>query len=233
MFLGIFILLSGFCTILKWTLAKQRFSYLIQGLFFLVLGGGFYRYNLNMTESGWMDALKHPTIINYVAILQLIETIALIAFAFAFIRSRVELKKQTWIQVFIWIPGVISTLGFIVIQNALFVAIDGLDYSLINGIYMISVWIACISIQFFISKVLPEWEIQTELLIVAAFIQLLASMFLPLIVSDLKSPGIVFTNDWTSIGISLSVIVGTILTGSLLAPFIPQLKRKLSTISKQ
>jgi heme/copper-type cytochrome/quinol oxidase subunit 4 len=225
-FLSIFILLSGLSTLLKWSLTRSRYSFLKQGAFFMLLGFGFYSYSIDLTQSVWLQALKHPNSVSYVAIIQFIESFALILMSFRFIRDRVGASQHKWIQIFEWIPSLLFVLGFLFTQLLVFMMIHGMDYLSLNAGYILFVWLSMYGAQWLVKKVLPEWELRTELLVILAFIQILIAMFLPLIVQDVQSPGLQFTDNWFALGISLGSLFFLIVAGGLFTYFYPNFRFK-------
>ncbi len=118
-------------------------------------------------------------------------------------------------------PSLIFLVGLFFLQIFMFNKIQKINFFFISLFFSSLVFISLWLIPIIIKKIISEWELRMELKIIISFFQIILSMFLPLLVREIKISKVQF-----DINILTTLIVITIMSFVFLTGFLIKFLKK-------
>ena len=200
-----------FCyTVLNLSLVTSKKVYGIALAITLLIPFSLYQLSAQRTNQTLEWISNQPNLVSGIAMLQVFESFLMLFLTVIQLKAHYTTKPKVWTTWIANIPSGIFLIGIFFLQTYLFLAIDNINYIILAFSLAIGIGILLFLSSFFIKKLFKDWGIRAEIKALIAVFQLLAAMFLPLIVKGHKVT-------FTQITIELTPILFTVIVISALA----------------
>lgn len=193
-FLIVFVLFSFAYTVFNLSIAESRKVFVTGILFLALFSFIIYFFTVQENNQTLIKILDQPQIISTVAIIQIVESLLMIFLSFEQIKShyisipspseRVRVRLFQWLSA---VPSVILLASLYFLQVYALLYIENVSFGLIALSFSLGIATLLMAGVFLLRKIIPEWEIRTELKMLVSLVQILLSMFLPLIIFGTKT----------------------------------------------
>lgn len=207
-----FVLLFGIAavlTLMKLSLFEQKRYGFIAIVVTCLLPILFYSYAVRMNTQHLVQFVNEYTNLSNICTLLIFESILLLLFSSQIIDTHYKNKKLNINILFCLLPSIGFLIGICALLVYLFNQINGYSFALITIVYVIGLFVGLTAGFFGMPFILP-WISRLECMLTFSFLQLVAAMFLPIIVLGLSTPENVMQPD----------ILATIMSGICFIIFI-------------
>ncbi len=191
-FIFILIVLALILAIVKMSLCEKYVYMLVNSIFIVLPCLLFYPVAVRMSEQYILMLFSDPGFLGLVCLIIVIEALVTMLLSVRLMEAHYKKQRALIIRSLAIFPSVVFHVWLgvmlVLVQNR----IMGYSFLLVTLLFLTGVILIVLLTSISVRYILSEWQSRLSLMLSLAFLLLVIAMFLPLLITDIKSPD----NSW-------------------------------------